>query len=61
MIIKSNEGKRYNRAKNLHDTIRDNGYKVTQMLTNQVWVDKNGNLINVDRAPIRWDIIANRG
>ena len=57
MIIKLNTKQKYNRAKNMHDTIRENGYKVTQFFTDQVWVDESGNLINVDRAPIRWDIV----
>ena len=58
MKLKINyKNKPYNRSGDMYTTILDNGYKVTQLITNQAWCDENGNLVNIDRTPIRWDIV----
>ena len=62
MVIKQRQPKKqYHRSGDMYDVIRDNGYKITNLPTKNVWIDPNGNPVYIDFTPIRWDIIAKRG
>lgn len=35
--------------------IADIGAERVKCMTSEQWIDKDGNIYNIDRAPIKWD------
>lgn len=38
----------------VHQVAAERGFRITQFLTDEVWVDIYGNRYNIDRTPIKW-------
>lgn len=43
--------------RNVYQIAAEKGFRITQFLTNEVWVDIYGNRYNIDRTPIRWILV----
>lgn len=41
----------------VHQVAAERGFRITQFLTDEVWVDIYGNRYNIDRTPIRWILV----